>query len=128
MAFTAFVTDVYSRRMVGWRTTNRMPTELPLDALEMALWVRERAGESIEGLIHQSARARYTAIRHCERLGDVGAVASIGSVGDSYDNAMAESVVGLCKTTINRMITYGVKYSPPPLPSWAAKFGGSPRG
>lgn len=74
------------------------------------------------GLIHQSAGAQYTAIRHCERLGDVGAVASIGSVGDSYDNAMAESVVGLCKTTINRMITYGVKYSPPPLPSWAAKF------
>lgn len=54
MAFTAFVTDVYSRRIVGWRTTNRMPTELPLDALEMALWVRDRAGEAVDGLIHHS--------------------------------------------------------------------------
>lgn len=54
MAFTAFVTDVYSRRIVGWRTTNRMPTELPLDALEMALWIRDRAGETVDGLIHHS--------------------------------------------------------------------------
>ena len=55
MAFTAFVTDVFSRRIVGWRTANRMPTELPLDALEMALWVRERAGQPVdEGLIHHS--------------------------------------------------------------------------
>ena len=51
MAFTAFVTDVYSRRIVGWRTTNRMPTQLPLDALEMALWVRDRAGQSVDGVI-----------------------------------------------------------------------------
>jgi len=98
MAFTAFVTDVYSRRIVGWRTTNRMPTELPLDALEMALWVRDRAGEAVEGLIHHSdAGSQYTALRYSERLADVGALASIGSVGDSYDNAMAESVVGLYK-------------------------------
>ena len=98
MAFTAFVTDVYSRRIVGWRTTNRMPTELPLDALEMALWVRDRAGEAVDGLIHHSdAGSQYTALRYTERLADVGALASIGSVGDSYDNAMAESVVGLYK-------------------------------
>ena len=98
MAFTAFVTDVFSRRIVGWRTTNTMPTELPLDALEMALWVRERAGEAVDGLIHHSdAGAQYTAIRYAERLADAGALASIGSVGDSYDNAMAESVVGLYK-------------------------------
>ena len=99
MAFTAFVTDVYSRRIVGWRTTNRMPTELPLDALEMALWVRDRAGESVDGLIHHSdAGAQYTAIRYAERLAEAGALASIGSIGDSYDNALAESVVGLYKT------------------------------
>ncbi len=86
MAFTAFVTDVYSRRIVGWRTTNRMPTELPLDALEMALWVRDRAGEAVDGLIHHSdAGSQYTALRYSERLADVGALASIGSVGDSYD-------------------------------------------
>jgi putative transposase len=98
MGFTAFVTDVYSRRIVGWRTTNRMPTELPLDALEMALWVRDRAGETVDGLIHHSdAGAQYTALRYSERLADVGALASIGSVGDSFDNAMAESVIGLYK-------------------------------
>jgi putative transposase len=104
MAFTAFVSDVFSRRIVGWRTTNSMPTELPLDALEMALWTRARAGRCDEkgqlgGLIHHSdAGAQYTAIRYAERLIDAGALASIGTVGDSYDNAMAESVIGLYKT------------------------------
>jgi putative transposase len=98
MGFTAFVTDVFSRRIVGWRTTNRMPTELPLDALEMALWIRGRAGQSVDGLIHHSdAGSQYTAIRYAERVADAGALASIGTVGDSYDNAMAESIVGLYK-------------------------------
>ena len=54
MCFTAFVTDVYSRRIVGWRTHNRMPTKLPLDALEMALWVRDRAGADVTGVVHHS--------------------------------------------------------------------------
>lgn len=99
MAFTAFVTDVFSRRIVGWRTMHSMPTDLPLDALEMALWVRDRAGESVKGVIqHSDAGSQYTALRYTERLADVGAVASIGTVGDSYDNALAESVVGLYKT------------------------------
>lgn len=99
MAFTALVTDVYSRRIVGWRTTNRMPTELPLDALEMALWVRDRNGDSVDGMIHHSdAGSQYTALRYADRLADVGAIASIGTIGDSYDNALAESVVGLYKT------------------------------
>ena len=99
MAFTAFVTDVFSRRIVGWRTMHSMPTDLPLDALEMALWVRDRAGESVKGVIqHSDAGSQYTAVRYTERLADVGAVASIGTVGDSYDNALAESVVGLYKT------------------------------
>lgn len=98
MAFTAFVTDVCSRRIVGWRTASRMPTELPLDALEMALWTRARNGEDVTGVIHHGdAGSQYTAIRYAERLADVGAVASIGSVGDSYDNALAESVIGLYK-------------------------------
>jgi putative transposase len=96
--FTAFVTDVYSRRIVGWRTASRMPTESPLDALEMALWVRGRAGQDVAGVTHHSDAGRqYTAIRYAERLADIGAIASIGSVGDSYDNARAESVVGLYK-------------------------------
>ena len=98
MAFTAFVTDVCSRRIVGWRTASRMPTELPLDALEMALWTRARNGEDVTGVIqHSDAGAQYTAIRYAERLADAGAVASIGSVGDSFDNALAESVIGLYK-------------------------------
>lgn len=99
MAFTALVTDVYSRRIVGWRTASAMPTELPLDALEMALWTREGAGEDVGGLVHHSdAGSQYTAIRYSNRLTDAGAVTSIGSVGDSYDNALAESVIGLYKT------------------------------
>lgn len=98
MGFTAFVEDVYSRRIVGWRTHYRMPTELPLDALEMALWVRERAGHDPRGVVHHSdAGSQYTAIRYADRLAEAGALASIGSVGDSYDNAMAESVIGLYK-------------------------------
>ena len=97
--FTAFVTDVYSRRIVGWRTANRMPTELPLDALEMALWVRGRADQDVAGVTHHSDAGRqYTALRYSDRLAEVGAIASIGTVGDSYDNALAESVVGLYKT------------------------------
>jgi putative transposase len=99
MAFTAFVSDVYSRRIIGWRTAPSMPTQLPLDALEMALWTRARAHHSVEGLIHHSdAGAQYTAVRYANRLVEAGALASIGTVADSYDNALAESVVGLYKT------------------------------
>ena len=99
MAFTAFVTDVFSRRIVGWRTMSKMPTDLPLDALEMALWIRDRAGQDVTGVIqHSDAGSQYTALRYTERLADAGAIASIGTVGDSYDNALAESVVGLYKT------------------------------
>jgi putative transposase len=104
MGFTAFVTDVYSRRIVGWRTAARMPVDLPLDALEMALWIRARTGHAdpdgrLTGLIHHSdAGSVYTALRYVDRLDDAGALASIGTVGDSYDNALAESTNGLYKT------------------------------
>ena len=103
MAFTAFVADVFSRRIVGWRTASSMPTSLPLDALDMALWTRAQAGETdaagrLPGLVHHSdAGSQYTAIRYADRLVDAGALASIGSVGDSYDNAQAESLIGLYK-------------------------------
>lgn len=91
--------DVFSRRIVGWRTAASMPTELPLDALEMALWTRARAGQDTSGVVHHSdAGSQYTSIRYSERLLDAGALASIGSVGDSYDNAQAESLIGLYKT------------------------------
>ena len=99
MAFTAFVTDVFSRRIVGWRTAASMPAGLPLDAPEMALWTRTSAGQSAAGVVHHSdAGSQYTSIRYSARLAGAGALASIGTVGDSYDNALAESAIGLYKT------------------------------
>jgi putative transposase len=83
MVFTAFVTDVFSRRIVGWRTSANMLTGLPLDALEMALWTRGRAGQPTAQVIHHSdAGTQYTSIRYSARLLEAGAVASIGTVGD----------------------------------------------
>lgn len=103
MAFTAFVFDACSQRIVGWRTASSMPTELPLDALEMALWTRATAGQDVTGLVHHSdAGSQYTSIRYTDRLLEAGAVASIGSVGDSYDNALAESLIGLYKAELVR--------------------------
>jgi putative transposase len=99
MVFTAFVQDVFSRRIVGWATSDQHATELPLAALEMALWTRGRTGQDITGLVHHSdAGSEYTAITYRKNLADAGALASIGTVGDSYDNAMAESIIGLYKT------------------------------
>lgn len=103
-AYCAFVQDVFSRRIVGWRIAKRMPTELPLDALEMALWVRDRNGESVKGLRHHSdAGSQYTSDKYMERLAEVGAIASIGSIGDSYDNAMAESLNGIYKAECTKL-------------------------
>jgi putative transposase len=97
--FTAFVQDVYSRRLVGWRVASRMPVDLPLDALEMALWIRDCEGQNPSGVIHHSdAGSQYTAIVYAQALHDAGAIASIGTVGDSYDNAMAETINGQYKT------------------------------
>ncbi len=98
MAFSVFVTDVFSRRVVGWRTSSSMPTELPLDALRDGVVDPDREGEPVRGVVHHSdAGSQYTSIRYSDRLNDTGAVVSIGSVGDSYDNALAESVIGLYK-------------------------------
>jgi putative transposase len=98
-AFAAFVLDVCSRRIVGWAVADHHQKELPLAALEMALWTRAQARQDVKGLIHHSdAGSEYTAITYRDAVGDVGALASIGTVGDSYDNAMAESLNGLYKT------------------------------
>jgi putative transposase len=97
--FAAFVLDVFSRRIVGWAVADHHLTELPLAALEMALYARARAGQDVKGVVHHSdAGAEYTAIRYRNVLTDFEAIASIGTVGDSYDNAMAESLNGLYKT------------------------------
>ncbi len=99
--YTAFVVDVFSRAIVGWRVAATLRAELALDALEMALWTR---GPDLEGLVHHSDRGvQYLAIRYTERLALADAVSSVGSRGDSYDNALAETVNGLYKAElINR--------------------------
>jgi len=105
-AFAAFVLDVFSRRIVGWAVADHHQTELPLAALEMALWTRAQAhqDDDVEGLVHHSdAGSEYTAIRYRDTIGEVDALASIGSVGDSYDNAMAESLNGIYKTECIRL-------------------------
>jgi transposase InsO family protein len=101
VAYTAFVTDVFSRYIVGWKVSTSLRTELAMDALEMAIWAR--GSRDLSGLVHHSDRGvQYLAIRYTERLADAGAVCSVGSRGDSYDNAMAESVNGLYKTEVIR--------------------------
>ena len=97
-AYTAFVTDVLSRRIVGWRIATTLRTDLALDALEMAIWRRQ---QNLDGLAHRSDRGvQYICIRYSERLAAEGAVTSVGSRGDSYDNAMAESIIGLYKSEL----------------------------
>jgi putative transposase len=96
-AYTAFVTDVFSRMIVGWRVGTTLATELPLDALEMAIWARQ--GQDLEHLVHHSDRGvQYLSIVYTERLEEAGVAPSVGSKGDSYDNALAETVNGLYKT------------------------------
>jgi putative transposase len=98
--YVAFVIDVFSRHIVGWQIANYLRTDLALDALEMALWRRRGAGT---GLVHHSDRGvQYLSIRYTERLEEAGIETSVGSRGDAYDNAMAESVVGLYKTEVIR--------------------------
>lgn len=97
MVFTAFVIDVFSRSIVGWRVSRSMKTDFVLDALEQALCDRKGS----DGLIHHSDRgSQYLSIRYTERLAEEGLVASVGSVGDSYDNALAETIIGLYKTEL----------------------------
>jgi putative transposase len=99
--YVAFVVDVCSRYVVGWQVSRSLRTDLALDALEMALWSRRT--QELTGLIHHSDRgSQYLAIRYTERLAEAGAVPSVGSRGDSYDNALAESFNGLYKTELIR--------------------------
>lgn len=95
--YVAFVIDVFARYIVGWRVSRSMQTTLVLDALEQALHARQVG----EGLIHHSDRGvQYLSIRYSERLKDAGVAASVGTTGDSYDNAMAETIIGLFKTEV----------------------------
>jgi transposase InsO family protein len=98
--YVAFVIDAFSRFLVGWQASRSLRTDLALDALEMAIW-RRRA--QLEGLVHHSDRgSQYLSIRYTERLAEAGAVTSVGSRGDSFDNALAETIIGLYKTELIR--------------------------
>jgi putative transposase len=95
--YVAFVIDVFSRRIIGWRAARSMHAELVLDALEQAIWARSGA----KGVVHHSDRgSQYLSIRYSERLAEIGAQPSVGSVGDSYDNALAETIIGLFKAEV----------------------------
>jgi putative transposase len=102
IVYVAFVVDAWSRRILGWRTAASMKTALVLDALEMAIWTRTRCGVTdLTGLIHHNdAGSQYTSITFTERLVAAGVDASVGSVGDALDNALAETTIGLYKTEL----------------------------
>ena len=98
-AYVAFVIDVFSRMIVGWRTSSTLRSDLALDALEQALYGRPES----DRLVHHSDRGvQYVSIRYTERLAEAGIESSVGSVGDSYDNALAETIIGLFKTEVIR--------------------------
>lgn len=99
--YVAFIIDAYSRFVVGWQASRSLRSDLAIDALEMAMFNRRREGADLSGLIHHSDRGvQYLSIRYSNRLADNEIVASVGSVGDSYDNAMIESFNGLYKTEL----------------------------
>jgi transposase InsO family protein len=97
--YVAFITDVFSRKIVGWRVSSSLRSDLALDALEQALHARS----GIDHLVHHSDRGvQYLSIRYTERLAEAGIEPSVGTVGDSYDNALAETIIGLYKTEVIR--------------------------
>lgn len=97
--YVAFIIDVFSRFIVGWRVSSSLQSDLAIDALEQAIHARPVD----DGLIHHSDRGvQYLSIRYTERMKEVGIISSVGSVGDSYDNAMAETINGLYKTEVIR--------------------------
>jgi transposase InsO family protein len=97
--YVAFVIDAFARRIVGWRVSTSLRTDFVLDALEQALY--DRGGERLTGLVHHSDRGtQYLSMRYSDRLADHGIAPSVGSQGDAYDNALAESVIGLFKTEV----------------------------
>jgi transposase InsO family protein len=95
--YVAFIIDVFSRMIVGWRVSRSLRSDLALDALEQALYARPDS----EHLVHHSDRGvQYLSIRYTERLAEAGIESSVGSVGDAYDNALAETIIGLYKTEV----------------------------
>jgi putative transposase len=100
--YVAFVIDVFARRIVGWRVSSSLVTDFVLDALEQAIY--DRCGPTAAGLVHHSDRGtQYLSMRYTDRLADAGIAPSVGSRGDSYDNALAETIIGLFKTEVIRL-------------------------
>lgn len=100
VAYVCFIVDAFSRMIVGWRVAGHMRTPMVLDAIEMARWSRGTHHQDLR--CHSDAGSQFTSIRYGERLAEIGAVPSIGSVGDSFDNALAETVNGLFKAELIR--------------------------
>ena len=101
IVYVAFVIDVFSRRIVGWKAARTMHASLVIDALNMAAWTRR--GVALDGLIcHTDAGSQYTSIAYTDRLDEIDASPSIGTIGDSLDNALAETTIGLFKTELHR--------------------------
>ena len=101
-AYVAFVTDAYARRILGWRVASTMTTTMVLDGIEQAIWTRQREGLfDLKDVVHHTDRgSQYTSIRFTERLAEAGIQPSVGAVGSSYDNALAETINGLYKTEL----------------------------
>lgn len=101
-AYVAFVTDAYARRILGWRVASTMATSMVLDAIEQAIWTRQQQGVlDLKDVVHHTDRgSQYTSIRFTERLAEAGIQPSVGAVGSSYDNALAETINGLYKTEL----------------------------
>jgi putative transposase len=101
VVYVAFITDVFSRRIVGWKASRSMTTQLVMDALNMAAWTRRHS--TLTNLTcHSDAGSQYTSVTYTDRLEEIGAAPSIGTVGDSYDNALAESMFAIFKTELFR--------------------------
>lgn len=101
--YVAFVIDVFNRGIVGWKVSASLHTDLALNALQMGIYLRQRSGDDLHGLVHHSDRGvQYRSIRYGQALAEQNAVASVGTVGDPYDNALAEAVNSLYKAELIR--------------------------
>jgi len=121
-AYVAFVVDAYARRILGWRVASTMATSMVLDAIEQAIWTRQQEGVfDLKDVVHHTDRgSQYTSIRFSERLAEAGIQPSVGAVGSSYDNALAETINGLYKTELIRPASPG---GPSRKSSWPPRNG-----
>jgi len=118
----AFVIDVFARRIVGWRVSSSMRTDFVLDALEQALYARQPEGDG-SLVCHSDRGSQYVSVRYTERLAEAGIESSVGSKGDSYDNALAETISGLYKAELIHRRAPGKPRNPWSWPRWSGCHG-----